>query len=81
MSRSCRRPRRSCRSSARAGTSCARVGIADLLAETARTHGTAVLCATHDRSVEHRADTVTRLRSSRVADAQGGESGALVPAG
>ena len=55
--------------------------IADLLAETARTHGTAVLCATHDRSVEHRADTVTRLRSGRVVDAQDGESGALVPAG
>jgi ABC-type lipoprotein export system ATPase subunit len=40
--------------------------VADLLAETARAHGTAVLCATHDHSVEHRADLVTHLRSGCV---------------
>jgi len=55
--------------------------IADLLAETARTHGTAVLCATHDRSVEHRADVVTRLRSGRVVGAGEGDPDALLPAG
>jgi ABC-type lipoprotein export system ATPase subunit len=55
--------------------------IADLLAETAREHGTAVLCATHDASVEHRADAVTRLRSGRVVGAGRGDADALVPAG
>jgi ABC-type lipoprotein export system ATPase subunit len=40
--------------------------VSRLLANCARRHDTAVLCATHDASVEQEADEVLRLRGGRL---------------